>query len=116
MLSGLHMTLDATISEENLEEIRNHPGVLSKPAANMLKNYPGTAHPLHDPCAVLALSHPEIFTYEDLTIHIDTREGNSQGMSYKDERPWAEKVPNCRVLMKIHQEKFRRLLVEALAF
>ncbi|SFN25645.1 nucleoside hydrolase [Proteiniclasticum ruminis] len=116
MLSGLHMTLDATISEENLEEIRNHPGVLSKPAANMLKNYPGTAHPLHDPCAVLALSHPEIFTYEDLTIHIDTREGASQGMSYKDERPWVEKEPNCRVLMKIHQEQFRRVLVEALAF
>ncbi|WP_313119195.1 nucleoside hydrolase [Proteiniclasticum ruminis] len=116
ILSGLHMTVDATISEENLEEIRNHPGVLSKPAAEMLKNYPGTAHPLHDPCAVLALSHPEIFSYEEMTIHIDTREGDSQGMSYKDERPWVEKEPNCRVLMKIHQEKFRRLLVDALAF
>ena len=116
ILSGLHMTLDATISEENLEEIRNHPGVLSKPAAAMLNNYPGTAHPLHDPCAVLALSHPEIFTYEDLTVHIDTREGDSQGMSYKDERPWVKKEANCRVLLKIHQEKFRRLLVDALAF
>ncbi|SDI41496.1 nucleoside hydrolase [Proteiniclasticum ruminis] len=116
ILSGLHMTVDATITEENLEEIRNHSGVLGVPAAEMLKTYPGTAHPLHDPCAVLALSHPEIFTYEDLTVHIDTREGDSQGMSYKDERPWVKKETNCRVLLKIHQEKFRRLLVDTLAF
>lgn len=116
LLSGLHLTKDATITRDNLEEIRRYPGVLSKPAAKMLETYPDTGHPLHDPCAVLALSHPEIFTFEDLEIHVDTREGVSQGMSYKEERSWVQRKPNCRVLMSIHQEKFRRLLVEALAY
>lgn len=115
ILSGLHMTKGATLTEKNLEEILSKKGALSVQAATMLKNYPRTAHPLHDPCAVLALTHPEIFTYEDLAVRVDTREGITQGMSYIENRDFVEKKPNCRVLHKLDTERFREILVEALS-
>lgn len=116
ILSGLHMTKDATLTEENLLDIRNHQGALSKPVSHMLRDYARNHAAIHDPCAVMALSHPEMFFSKDLYIEIDTREGVSRGMSYADERRWVDKTPNCTVLMSIDVEKFREVLVESLKY
>lgn len=65
--------------------------------------------PLHDPCAVLGLIHPEIFTFKDVHIEIDIDGMFTRGATLIREG----KAPNAKVMLDVDREKFVALLVEA---
>lgn len=44
---------------------------------------------LHDPCAVLAITHPELFTMHRLHVVVETAGTQTRGMTHADTRPWA---------------------------
>lgn len=44
---------------------------------------------MHDPCAVLALTHPEIFEFESATAAVETDGRLTRGMTVIDRRPRA---------------------------
>jgi pyrimidine-specific ribonucleoside hydrolase len=113
IMSGIHLTVKATLTEEDMRKIKDAQGPLSEIGFQMIGDYTSKDTALHDPCAILALSHPELFEGEELFVQIDTREGLTRGMSYPDRRRKNTHKPNCRVLTDLNIEEFRRLIVEA---
>lgn len=46
--------------------------------------------PLHDPCAVLAITRPELFRVERHHVVVETTGAHTRGMTLADMRPWAD--------------------------
>jgi inosine-uridine nucleoside N-ribohydrolase len=56
------------------------------------------AAPLHDPCAVLAVSHPELFDLQPRHVAIELTGTLTRGMTVVDERGWGmAEEPNAHV-------------------
>lgn len=118
MMCGLNVTEKAMIFQEEWNELRKLNNKVATTVADWLDfffkhlkelGWPGAT--LHDPCAVLALTHPEIFKYKDL--HVETElvgeycRGATIGMNPTDEKPI-----NCRAFTEINREAFVRVLSE----
>ena len=111
ILSGIHLTIKATLTESDIKIIQNSGTKLSKIVVQMIGAYTSKDTAFHDPCAILALSHPELFKGEDLHVQVDTREGITRGMSYAEYRRKHQKKSNCHVLNEIDLEAFRKMMV-----
>ena len=72
--------------------------------------------PVHDPCAVLALTHPEIFRSRELYVDIELQGEYTRGATVADFRGRLGKAPNAACMMEIDRERYIDLLVEALQF
>lgn len=72
--------------------------------------------PVHDPCAVLALTHPEIFSARDLYVDIELEGEYTRGATVADFRNLPGTRPNVTCVMDIDREKYIDLLTRALAF
>jgi inosine-uridine nucleoside N-ribohydrolase len=72
--------------------------------------------PLHDPCAVLALTQPELFTSEERHVVVETRGQHTRGMTVVDRRGGdREATPNTRVLTRIDADAAFAALSAALS-
>jgi pyrimidine-specific ribonucleoside hydrolase len=69
--------------------------------------------PLHDPCAVAALTAPELFKTTDYHISIETRGKHTTGMTFADRRCWTDAKPNATVCLDIDRPAFIRLIADA---
>jgi inosine-uridine nucleoside N-ribohydrolase len=70
--------------------------------------------PMHDPCAVLALTHPALFERQALHCEVELA-GGTRGMLVADMRfPKLSATPNAEVLRRIDAQAARRVLEEAL--
>ena len=69
--------------------------------------------PLHDPCAVLYETAPELFSYKDCHVEIDLEGEYTLGCTVSDLNGLTNKPENARVLLDIDREKMIELLVEA---
>ncbi len=71
---------------------------------------------LHDPLAVLALTHPELFTVVDRHVSIETRGQHTSGMTVIDRRDISDReAPNVKVLERVDDEAAWSIVVDALA-
>lgn len=70
---------------------------------------------LHDPCAVLALTHPSLFEFEELYGDVETEGELTNGMTVFDQRRTLVKpAPNCRVATRIDAGRARKLVLDTL--
>lgn len=113
MMCGLNVTLKATLTNIELNEMRGFDNTISDIGVKILSSYIDNDAAIHDPCAILAISDPEMFEYKDQYVQIDTRSGITQGMSYVDEAHNPDKKPNCRVFYDINREFFRKSIVKS---
>ena len=79
VMSGLEVTHEAAINDDEINELRAMDGKVSKMCGDLLHFYTRyhhnegyTSYPLHDVCSVMYLINPEIFEYKDLQVEIDT--------------------------------------------
>jgi pyrimidine-specific ribonucleoside hydrolase len=121
VMSGLDVTEKALIYEEEWEALRRRGGRASAFVAELLDFYslyskrlgiPGSA--LHDPCAVAYLLEPGLFSYEDLSVDVETEGLITRGMTLADRRKGQSKSPNVRVLTDLDRGGLVALLSEAL--
>jgi inosine-uridine nucleoside N-ribohydrolase len=71
---------------------------------------------LHDPLAVLALTHPQLFTVADRHVSIETRGRYTSGMTVIDRRDISDReAPNVKVLERVDDEAAWSIVVDALA-
>lgn len=71
--------------------------------------------PLHDPCAVLALTNPELFDFRELHIEI-ALDGVARGVTIADRRDVKEAArPNARVAVGADRDGLIELVVSAVA-
>lgn len=70
---------------------------------------------LHDPLAVLALSHPELFESTDRHVTIETRGEHTAGMTVIDRRDITDRhAPTARVLDRVDADAAWQLVLAAL--
>lgn len=69
--------------------------------------------PLHDPCAVLALTHPELFEFRELAVEILT-EGAGRGMTVADRRGVkGQRPPNAKVAVGVKAAEVLEIVVSS---
>ena len=70
--------------------------------------------PVHDPCAVLAVTHPELFTFEGRPVHVELTGTHTRGMTLVDERgPRIPEAGNCRVAYGVDADEVIALIMQA---
>lgn len=109
---GINLTVQATIDDITIEEIQKLDNEKSKSEAGIMGRYREKDPAMHDPCAILAVTNPKTFEFEELYVQVDTREGLTREMSYADYRPECTDKPNYKVAMKIDKEAFQKYILE----
>ncbi|MCB9393059.1 MAG: nucleoside hydrolase [Acidimicrobiaceae bacterium] len=125
VMSGLHLTHGFQATPERIARVRRIPGRLAAVLADLFDFFSGTyvsrhdgllGAPVHDPCAVLALTHPELFEASDAHVAIELRGEFTRGMTVVDRRRLLDRpAPNCRVLERIDDEAGFDVIDEAIA-
>ena len=122
-MAGLDVTEKALILPEDFERVRALCNPVSDIVAQWLEffykfhrsiGYAGA--PMHDPCAVMALIDPEIFTIRPMYVQIETAGEYCRGTTVGDLLGFSRHAPNADVLMGVDRDCFADLLVEAIKF
>lgn len=95
-MAGLNLTHHVLATRAMADSLRaeGHPPALL--AADLLDFYLDAGHlaeavvPLHDPCAVLAVTHPELFGWRELSVVVELVGTHTRGATVADRRPRAE--------------------------
>lgn len=124
VMAGLDLTHQFQATPERVELVRSLPGALASVSADLFDFYSGTYRsrhhnvvgaPVHDPCAVMALTHPQLFQRRRAHVVIETHGTRTAGMTLFDDRDLKEvPAPNCDVLIGIDADGAWQVLVEAI--
>lgn len=123
IMAGLDVTEKALVFPEDFERIRALNNPVAKIVAAWLdffygfhrsKGYSGA--PVHDAVAVAALIKPDILTFRDLYVQIETTGDFCRGLTLADHFGVCRKPTNAKVILGINREAFIDLLVEAVAY
>jgi inosine-uridine nucleoside N-ribohydrolase len=116
---GLDLTHQFKMDAPRIERIRALGSAASTFAADLLTFFAGSYRevtgsvggPLHDPCAVMALSHPELFESESLNLVVELRGEHTRGMTLPDRRGSHKSPPaNVEAMTRIDDEAAFELL------
>lgn len=123
LMAGLDVTNHALILPEDFERIRAFGNPVSDIVAQWLEffykfhkahGYEGA--PMHDPCAVMALIHPEVFTMRPMYVEVETCGEYCRGCTVGDWLGLSGKAPNATAILGVDRSAFADRLVEAMRF
>jgi inosine-uridine nucleoside N-ribohydrolase len=125
VMAGLNVTHQWMIGPPVVERLRRHGGRVSGFCADLLTFY-GAAYarafsgvaagPLHDPVAVLALTHPDLFESTPHHVVIELTGTHTRGMTVADLRGVRRAAPaNVELLTRIDAAAATEVLFETLA-
>lgn len=127
IMCGLNLTHQFTLYEPDVAHIRSLGGPVPTFVADLLDFY-GHAYadaffgrvesPLHDPCAVLAVTHPELLKTAPRHVAIETKGEYTRGMTVVDERGRRARdadLPNAEVAYSIDRDAALSLLIQTFA-
>lgn len=111
VMAGLDLTHRFRLGQEETDALRVLDHEVGRFAAELLAFYlgryrdasGGSPHaPMHDPCAVLALTDPELFEREQLQVRVELRGEHTRGMTVCDRRDLHKRgAPNVEVLVDV---------------
>jgi len=124
LMCGLNLTHQFMLGEEDVARIRG----LGNPVAGFVAELMGFYNrayanaffgraegPLHDPCAVLAVTHPELLETAPRHVRVELRGEHTRGMTVVDERGGRRgEAPNLEVAYRIDREGALGVLLETL--
>ncbi len=70
---------------------------------------------LHDPCAVMAITHPELFSFGARHVVVELVGEHTRGMTLVDERGYASERANCEVAYHIDRDRAMELFLASVA-
>ena len=117
---GLNLTHQVQMGLSESKRLERHDSVVSLAIAELLLSYQTFIHsgnlsetvPMHDPCAVLAVSHPEFFTLIDRNVTVETAGVYTRGLTLVDERRTPAES-NCRVGYEANSKQLIKLILNA---
>lgn len=119
LMAGLDVTEKALVVPADFERIKAQGSAVSDVVWQWLEffyqfhrglGYPGA--PMHDPCAVMALIHPELFTMKDCYVQVETLGDYCKGATIPDWNGALGKAPNATCIMDVDRDAFADRLVE----
>jgi len=122
-LVPLDCTHQALTTKPRIEKFRAMKNKTGPAAAELLdfferfdvEKYGSEGGPLHDPCTVAWLLHPEFFKGKDCNVAIECESELTMGMTVVDWWGVTNRPKNAHVLRSIDAEKFFNLLAERVA-
>lgn len=124
LMAGLDLTHQAPVDDARQAELASIDRPAARMAAGLVAEFldriealglPRRGH-LHDPCAVAAVTHPELVTHDHLPVVVETVGSHTRGMTVVDERGGRDSPdPNVHVGRTIDGDELWRLLVHALS-
>ncbi|CAN5856307.1 pyrimidine-specific ribonucleoside hydrolase RihA [soil metagenome] len=124
-MCGLDLTHQFDLRREDLTTIRSLDNRAAHFVADMIEFFGKTyadhffgafTAPLHDPCAVLALTHPKLLTFEPRHVSVELRGEHTRGMTVVDERKVRSDLPkNVQVGKHIDRDKALKVLMETIS-
>lgn len=115
VMVGLDATFQAYVSNEDIEELSAVKNEVADIAIRILRAYAAKDAVLHDPVAILTISNPEMFQFEDMYIQIETNEGYTRGMSFVDNRQ-NRPLSNVKFITKLNRRRFIEEIKNSLEF
>ena len=123
VMAGLDVTEKALIMPEDFERIK----ALGNPVSDIVwqwleffykfhKSIGYEGAPMHDPCAVMYLVHPEIFETKDMHVDIETCGEYTRGTTVGDIYGVTGKEKNATCIMNVDRDAFADYLVDAMKF
>src|SRR4051812_41686785 len=123
VMAGLDLTRQLLATPPRIAALRARPGRAAAVFADLFTFYAGTfferhdhtaaAGAIHDACAVLALTHPELFEREARHVAVETAGQLTRGMTVIDRRTIKERpAPTCDVLTRIDADAAWDVIVE----
>jgi inosine-uridine nucleoside N-ribohydrolase len=127
VMAGLDLTHQLIATPARIELVRRLPGRLAATLAGLLTFFSGTYRtrhdgaldgaPVHDPCAVLTLTHPDLVTSVPRHVAVETAGGLTRGMTVIDQRTLVDRPPpTCDVLTGIDADAAFAVILDAIAF
>jgi inosine-uridine nucleoside N-ribohydrolase len=125
-MCGLNLTHQLLASPERISAVRAIGTSLSGIMADLLTFFSGTymslyddrfvGAPLHDACAVLALTHPELFTARSAHVVVEVQGTHTRGMTLVDHRPMKNlPQPTVEVIETVDADAVFELLTTTIA-
>ncbi len=124
IMSGLHLTHQIMATPERIAMVRNAHGQVGPKLAGLLEffskmykslhdDFEGA--PLHDVCAVLALTHPQFFGSSERHVAVEVDGALTRGMTVIDDRHVLSRTKaNTKVLETIDADAAFAAIVEAI--
>lgn len=125
VMAGLDVTHQFQATPERIDQLGDLPGRLANVLTDLMQffsktyvsrddNMRGAA--VHDPCAVMALTHPELFTRSQSHVVVETIGEHTRGMTVIDQRTLLERLqPNCDRLTGVDDGAAWSVITEAVA-
>ncbi len=123
-MCGLNLTTQFLVDEATIAALRAIGNRAAIFAAELFEFYVRSARartgrdgaPLHDPCAVLALTHPQLLEGRRLPVAVETDGALTRGMTVVDQRPWTRpEDANCLVYERIDHAAAMQVFLQAVA-
>lgn len=125
IMAGLHVTHQFCATQERIDKVKAMPGQLANVLGDLMQFFTNmymTRHygidggAVHDPLAILVLTHPHLFTQKNAHVVIELTGTHTRGMTVIDERDLREvKAGNCEVLMTVNAQEAFDIMTEAIA-
>ena len=125
VMAGLDLTHQFQATPARIDQLRNLPGRLAIALTGLMEYFSSTycsrhddlaGAPVHDPCAVMALTHPELFTRSLSHVDVETAGTITRGMTVIDQRSLVERPePNCDRLTGVDADAAWSVVTEAIA-
>ncbi|MCH8141813.1 MAG: nucleoside hydrolase, partial [Proteobacteria bacterium] len=121
-MCGLNLTHQLTTTDELVEQLREMNSKNSIFVAALFEFMHGRMEELigrrrsalHDPCAVIAITHPELIVSEARAVAIELDGTYTRGMTVVDERVTRRRDPaNVEVAYSIDADRAMSLVVES---
>ena len=115
VMAGLDLTYQLLATPARIDEVRRQPGVLAATLADLMAFFTGTyverhegiaGAAVHDPCAVLALTHPELFERQARHVAVETT--GTLDPRHDGHRPAHAQGPPAAELRRAHGDRRRR--------
>jgi inosine-uridine nucleoside N-ribohydrolase len=125
IMSGLDLTHQFLATPARIARVRALPGRLAAILADLFdffrdryvsrhEDMGGAA--VHDPCAVLALTHSQLFTRTEMHVVVETQGEHTRGMTLIDQRHLRDRPPpNCTLQTGIDADAGIDVVIEAIA-
>lgn len=125
IMAGLHLTHQFRATQERIDRVKSLPGRLALVLGDLMQFFTDTymrrhhgmdGGAVHDPLAILALTHPHLFDSKMSHVVIELMGTHTRGMTLIDERDLREvKDANCEVLMRVDAPAAFDLMIDAIA-
>ena len=122
-MAGLNLTHQLGIDDEVISQLDKIGNNTANFIADLFRFYLDAykertkveTAPLHDPCAVLAVTHPDLIQFQKKNVHVETRGIHTRGMTVIDDREYSPETFNCAVEYTIDRDAALRVIIDAVS-